>query len=92
MLGLDQVREVFEAGNGLDEAGFNSFADTDEVQISGDGELTGNKLGAEFGQAFTLFEHDLHPEAGPGRQVFAFALVHSVVGLDVALAIRLVSS
>lgn len=92
MLGLDQVRKVFAAGDGFDESGFDSFADTDEVQISGDGELTGNKLGAQFGQAFTLLEHNLHPEAGPGRQVFAFALVHSVVGLDVALAIRLVSS
>ena len=92
MLGLDQVRKVFEAGDGLDESGFDSLADSDEVQISGDGELTSDEAGAEFGQAFTLFEHDLHPEAGPGRQVFAFALVHSVVGLDVALAISLVSS
>lgn len=92
MLGLDQVREVFAAGDGFDESGFNSFADADEVQLGIEGDLSGDEAGAEFGQAFTLFEHDLHPEAGPGRQVFAFALVHSVVSLDVALAIRLVSS
>ena len=49
MLGLDEVREVFEAGDGFDEAGFNCFADTDEVQISSDGELTGDKLGAGSG-------------------------------------------
>lgn len=63
MLGLDQVREVFAAGDGFDESGFNSFADADEVQLGIEGDLSGDEAGAEFGQAFTLLEHDLHPMA-----------------------------
>lgn len=59
----NEVGEEFAAGDGLQESSQHGIGDADEIQIGGDDEITVNDAGAEFGQAFALLEHDLHPMA-----------------------------